>query len=339
MIFTHDEQAADLSVSVVVATFNRGALLPSLLRDLERQTLGAEDFEVVIVDDGSKEPVRPVVEAHRGQLRLTLLEQANTGQAGARDRGIREASGQIIVIVDDDMELAPDFLEAHVAQHRLGYRVVLGLIRPAANIGAMPIFERFHAERLDKMVKGFNQGSRPRGVHLCTGNVSLRKADYLEVGGFDKTLKRSEDRELGIRLEAAGKSFVYAERAATVHDSDHTDLGVWLKRAFNYGVYDTKINQRHPHVDNSNPWRFLFLVNPISRPLLLSSVLLPQFGDKLSSAVMSLSLWLDERGQEGLALKGTTLVYGLEYFRGIRQESGSVGNALSGLLAYWRTKP
>jgi hypothetical protein len=201
----------------------------------------------------------------------------------------------------------------------------------------MPLFERFHAQQLDKMVANFHNGGRPRGVHVCTGNVSFRREDYLAVGGFDRNLKRSEDRELGIRLEQAGANFAYAEEAATTHDSDHTSLDVWLTRAYNYGVYDSRINEKHPAVDNSNPWRFFFLVSPISRPFLVVTTLVPEVGKHLARGVMQLSQWLDARGLESVALKGTTLVYGLEYFRGMRTEAGSLRRSGKKLFDYWKS--
>lgn len=320
-----------LSLTFVIASYNRAKFLPELLAGLEKQTLPRDRFDVVLVDDGSREPIRPVLEQRGTDLRITLIEQANTGQATARHRGIEQATGDVILIVDDDMKLAPDLAEAHLRWHERGFRVVLGRIHSASAIDHMPLFERFHARQLEKMVEAFRNGSEPRGVHFCTGNVSFRRKDYLAIGGFDRTLKRSEDRDLGLRLEYAGATFAYAEDAGTVHESDHTDLNVWLKRAYNYGVYDLRIHHKHPEIEIANPWRFLFLVSPLSRPALLLTTVAPKFGTSVAPRLMAVADWLDKRGLTSTALRATTLVYGLEYFSGMREEAGPITQSLKDL--------
>jgi len=323
----------NLTLSVVVATYNRSQLLPVLFECLRRQTLPASEFELILVDDGSKEPVRPFVEQQQHPFQVRLIEQQNAGQACARDAGVRLASGDVVVILDDDMELSPELLANHLAWHKKGYHVVLGRIDAAQNIGKMPLFERFHAEQLAKFVQAFRAGEQPRGVHLCTGNVSFRREHYLQIGGFDRSLKRSEDRELGVRLELNGARFVFGDDAVTVHDSDHANLQVWLQRAYNYGVYDHRIYEKHPTVDVANPWRFFFLVHPVSRPLLLLATVLPSAGKRLSLAAWKASEFFDRRGISQLAVHGTTLVYGLEYFRGMRHQAGSLKRCFDGLRA------
>jgi glycosyltransferase involved in cell wall biosynthesis len=325
-------------LTVVVATYNRAALLKDLVADLQNQTLDAGSFEVLIVDDGSKTPAKPVLEGLTTSYALRVIEQANGGPASARHRGIVEAKGDVILIVDDDMRLPATLLSEHLRRHREGHSVVLGHIRAAPRLHQMPLFERFHAQQLDRQVAAFRSGLPARGVHLCTGNVSFRRAEYLAVGGFDRSLARSEDRDLGIRLERAGARFTFAEDAYTVHESDHTSLEVWLKRAFLYGIYDSRIGAKHDDVPSVSPWRFFFLVHPVSRPLLLATTAVPSAGKVAARGLMALCDWLDEKGLERAALKGTTLVYGIEYFRGMREEAGSLLGAARGLVAYTRKR-
>jgi glycosyltransferase involved in cell wall biosynthesis len=331
-----------LTATVVIATYNRGKLLARLLQNLADQDLrdpqtGRPGFDVVLVDDGSREPAREVLAGESFPFRIELLEQANAGQAAARDRGIRAASGDVIVIIDDDMEIPPGFLSAHLARHQAGATLVLGSIRhPPDPDSTFPLFVRFLAWKLEQQQEAMRQGERPRGASLCTGNVSFRRADYLAVGGFDRALKQSEDRDLGIRLELGGAKIVFGEDAYTLHHSDHTSLEKHLGRAFRYGIYDSRIADKYPQVSYVDPWRFLFLVNPISRPFLLAAATSPRVGAVLSRAAMRVSESLADRGLETIALRGTTLVYGLEYFRGVREEAGSLGNAMRRLASYLR---
>jgi GT2 family glycosyltransferase len=327
------------SLSVVVATYNRGRSLMRLLGDLAKQDLvdpasGRPAFDVVLVDDGSREPVRGILDGQSFPFRLELLEQPNAGQAVARDRGIRAATGEVVVVVDDDMQLPAGFLASHLRCHEEGATVVLGCIRPPERASELALFERFHAWQLEEQQEAMRSGGAPRGASLCTGNVSFRRADYVAVGGFDRTLAQSEDRDLGIRLELAGARIVFADDAYTLHDSDHTNLDKHLLRAFRYGIYDSRIANKYPQLSYVDPWRFLFLVNPISRPLLLLAAVSPGAGALLSRSAMRLAQRLAEGGMEAIALRGTTLVYGLEYFRGVRAEAGSLGGAMRGLAAY-----
>jgi glycosyltransferase involved in cell wall biosynthesis len=325
-------------ISVVVATYNRENLLRELIGDLAKQTLPAASFEVLLVDDGSKVPVQKVLEGEKTPYDLRVIAQTNAGPAAARHRGIVEAKAEVILIIDDDMRFPPTLLEEHLRRHREGSSVVLGHIRSAPRLKEMPLFERFHAQQLDRQVAAFRSGLQARGVHLCTGNVSFRRADYLAIGGFDRTLARSEDRDLGIRLERAGARFTFSEDAYTVHESDHTSLDVWMKRAFLYGIYDSRIGAKHSDVPSVSPWRFLFLVHPVSRPLLLATTAVPTAGKVAARSLMAICDWLDERGLERAALKGTTLVYGIEYFRGLREQAGSLLGAARGLVAYTRQR-
>lgn len=323
--------------SVVISTFNRLPMLQELLDALGKQTLPAERFEVVVVDDGSKTPAAPALEQRRDPFKLTVVTQENGGAAAARHAGIMKATGDVVVITDDDMLVPPEFLEAHLAAHEAGHTLVLGQIAPDDAPGEKPLFERFHFEQLARFVARFReQPTAVRGVMVCTGNVSFRRADYLAVGGFDKSLGRSEDRELGVRLQKAGAKLYFAERARTFNRSDHTDFGVWMKRNYNYGVYDSRIHHKHPDRLDADPWHFLFLVNPVSRGLLLAAVASPELGKVLSRAAYKVAETVD-KGRTlhpafgRVAIAGATLTYGLEYFRGVRDEAGSLTKALKDL--------
>ena len=323
-----------MDVSVVVATYNRARLLHTLLEDLAAQTLASHRFDLVLVDDGSREPVRPFVEKLSLPYRVHLIEQPNAGQAAARDRGIRAATGHIVVIVDDDMALVPGFLEAHLRGHAAGADVVMGLIEPPAGV-KIPLFERFHADALLRFAHDVAQGRRAaRGVNLATGNVSFSRGDYLAIGGFDPTLKRSEDRELGIRLERAGKRLTVSEDAKVVHHSDHASEDVWHKRSFEYGVFDLRIARKHPEEESASPWSYLWLVHPVSRPLLLGAALAPRSSARVARLAMRVSNRLDGMGYDRAAIRGCTFAFGVEYFRGVRTESGSLLRMTQDIVEY-----
>jgi len=330
---------AEPRVSVVIATYERPASLERLLRQLGAQTLARDEFEVVVVDDGSTEAVASRVQRLALPYALTVLTQENGGAASARRRGIQAARADIVIVVDDDMQVGPGFVAAHLDAHPAGSRrAVLGWVRldPAV---AMPLFERQHARALECLADDVMAGRWTlEGSNLYTGNVSFRREDYLAVGGFDPSLGLSEDAELGVRLEKAGVTLSFSETALGVHSSDHTSLEGWMRRAFEYGVWDLRISRKHADVASASPWRFLFMVSPISRPLLLVSVLVPFLTRPLARVGARVALAVDRLGSERLALAGATFVYGLEYFRGVRGEAGSLAGAIADMRGHLRQR-
>lgn len=181
----------------------------------------------------------------------------------------------------------------------------------------MPLFERFHARLFDRW-----ESRRLRGNAVCTGNVSLRRSDYLAVGGFDLSFGRAEDMELGLRLEQAGVEVAFSEAAFTIHHSDHRDFSVWRKGAFTYGQYDVRIARKYPRLSYADPWRFFFGNAVSKRPFVMATLAFPGFGRWLTALVLRAALVADGMGLQRAGLVGTSLLWDLEYFRGVRAEVG-----------------
>ena len=322
-------------LSVVIAAYNRADSVTQLLQLFATQTLPADDFEVIVVDDGSAVPVAPVLELLDLPFSLTVLRQTNAGPAAARNTGILQSRGRIIVIIDDDMRIGPEFLSAHLAAHNAApHRVVLGRLLHPENRD-LPLFERMQIDLLDRMAARAENGGRLRGGDMYTGNVSFLKTDYLEVGGFDPALRLSEDLELGLRLDQRGAEFVLSNDAWARHESDHASLKKWMKRSVTYGTNDLRVAQKHASAARTaSPWRFLIQVNPVSRPFLLFATMAPN----VSAAVAWLAMWMSMAfgaiGLERIALVGGTFAYGVQYFRGVRRGIGSFGATMSDLGRY-----
>ncbi|MBI4818124.1 MAG: glycosyltransferase [Deltaproteobacteria bacterium] len=342
---TRADAAPKLDVSVVIPTFGRPASLPLLLRGLEVQDLDGDRFEVIVVDDGSPTPIEGRIGRELARCQLRILRQENSGPGAARNLGAREARGELLVFVDDDMRVGPGFLRAHLSAHATHLRrVVLGRMAPDPRLAGMPLFERFHAAMLKDFETSVAEGVPISGVQLYSGNFSVRRESFLELGGFNAGLRRSEDRELGIRCEKLGYELVLSSQAESTHCSDHTDETTWLDRGRAYGSSDSFISGLHPEVESADPWRFMFLVSPVSRLPLLVSSMTPEGARAMSRAALAASHFLDvgrlassERLDEKLSrwtLAGTTFAFGVEYFAGVGQQAGSAKRALLGLRAY-----
>jgi glycosyltransferase involved in cell wall biosynthesis len=323
-------------LSVVLATYNRYELLVRLLDDLAAQTLPAGDFEVIVVDDGSAEAIGQRLEARKFPFSLTLLEQKNAGPAAARHRGACAARGDVLVLVDDDMRLPPQFLAEHLRYHSSKEAVaVVGRYVSDPGIRKKPLFERYLGKKWDQLSMGVARGTvRVNGTHLATGNASMTLTDYLAAGGLDASLPRAEDVALGLALEAKGVRIVFSESAHSIHMSDHNDPASFRRRVYMHGRLEPRIARRHPSNADADPWRFAFSLPALGRLVCVSSLLAPAFAERLAGIVYRASLVADRLGMEAAAMRGVGLVFGLDYFRGLRDEAGSLSGAVRACVAY-----
>ncbi|HEX2501374.1 MAG TPA: glycosyltransferase [Methylomirabilota bacterium] len=208
-------------VSFVIPTFDGEATLPLVLDALARQTAG-RDFEVVVVDDGSRDATPRVLEAYSAPYRLRVLRQPNQGPAAARNQGVREARGQLIVFLGDDTVPEPEFLTQHLtahAQHPDGRVAVLGYTTWPAGWRVTPFLFQINEYGLQF---GYRLIADPENVpfnFFYTSNVSLARSLLLEAGLFDTDLPHAawEDAELAYRLSRLGMRLVYRPGAVTRH--------------------------------------------------------------------------------------------------------------------------
>jgi glycosyltransferase involved in cell wall biosynthesis len=317
-----------IRASIVVATYNRMEPLACLLATLARQTVPRGEYEVVVVDDGSREDVTPLAARFIPSLQMSVLRQTNSGVAVARQRGVEHARGRIVIFLDDDMLAAEDFVAQHIAAHE-GHddRVVMGELLPDSKIRDMPLFERYHAYQLEKAAERYFSTGTFSGRDVYTGNLSLPRELFLRAGGFDPTF-HIEDTELGVRLEQLGATFVFSREVATVHASDHTSLDAWLARSVKDGRDWVHLARKHRAAPNVSPWRFFLDANPISRVVFATVVLAPRLAPTLARLVFYGASRADAFGLERGMLSAMTLLYGIQYFNGVRVETGSLGEAI-----------
>src|SRR5512135_2587732 len=100
-------------VSVIIPTYNRRDSVERALRALAHQTLAPETYEVIVSIDGSQDGTREMVATFVAPYQLSGIWQPNQGRAAACNAGIRAAQGDVLVILDDDMEAAPGFVLGH----------------------------------------------------------------------------------------------------------------------------------------------------------------------------------------------------------------------------------
>jgi GT2 family glycosyltransferase len=323
-------------VSVVVATYNRPESLQQLVNDLvvQRVPQPMGFMQLVVVDDGGADEILPAFPAVV-PFDLIVVRQPNGGPASARHLGVSLSNGEVVVIVDDDMRVASDFVAQHVEAHAAGSDVVYGLIEGHSSIG--PLFARYHQMHIDRWLQECRAGVTPRGERLCTGNVSFSRRAYDGVGGFDTSLIRCEDRDLGIRFEQAGFQISYCEAALSTHASGIDDTTAWRKRNEIYGASDVVISEKHPDSVSLSPWAFLDDLPRVVHPLLVAVAIVPGLSRVLGRLVYSVGAQLDRVGRERVGLRLAGLTYGIDYYGGAGRKWGTAARAWTELRT-WRTK-
>src|SRR5512136_1080752 len=121
-------------ISVVIPTYNRRALLTRTLPTVLAQTLPAEEYEVIVVVDGSTDGSAAWLRGLTPTVTLRVLEQPNQGPGAARNAGIRAARGRVVLLLDDDLLCGPALLQEHLAAHDSPeHRMVFGSVSIAAD--------------------------------------------------------------------------------------------------------------------------------------------------------------------------------------------------------------
>jgi GT2 family glycosyltransferase len=204
------------TLSVVIPTFQRRDSLLRLLASLTRQTLSADAYDVIAVVDGSTDGTAEAARGLVAPYTLSVLEGPNRGRARACNTGVRAATGDVVVLLDDDMEASPGFLAAHAQAHAGAVRRAVVGAAPIAVSPDSPPFVRYMGDGFRKRLARLGQpGYRLSFRDTYTGNFSAPREVLLAVGGFDEAFRvyGHEDYELALRLQAAGVELAFSPDA------------------------------------------------------------------------------------------------------------------------------
>ncbi len=194
------------------------------------------DYEVVVVDDGSADTT-PEVLAAISHPRLRVVRQDNGGPAAARNRGVKEANGELIAFTDDDCRPHADWL--------------VQLLGPFADPSVAAVGGRTLPVSTDDVISRFmthrHYQELPREIDgeirwVVTCNAALRRSALEQVGGFDESfpVPGGEDTELCSRLRGAGYVLAVAPEAVVLHDHSWRSLRAFYDTWRRYGRGDAR---------------------------------------------------------------------------------------------------
>lgn len=237
--------------------------------------------ELIVVVDGSSDGTAAALSGIDCPFPFRIVEQANAGAATARNRGAAEASGDIILFLDDDMIAEPDLLEQHALTHRAGADAVLGSvpIDPASPAG-------FMADGVGAWADTLLTGAPLTGLDVFTGQLSVGRRVFEELGGFDTSFTAgpvlgNEDADFGVRLLPRFK--LRHNPAAVSRQRFVVTPRESMRRVVRHAAGDVHFAAKHPHLGRQlfefrGAYRPLtrFVLRPLSRipllPYLLSEL-------------------------------------------------------------------
>jgi glycosyltransferase involved in cell wall biosynthesis len=197
-------------VSVIIATYNRGALLEHALESVFGQTFG--DYEVVIADDGSTDDTLERLKKYGSRVRVLCLEHQGR-PASARNCAIEEASGRFLAFLDSDDLWAPEKLERQVGLMREDPELVMNYTDTAfADEGGHFLY--LHSRR-ERPGSGRVLDALLQRNFIALSTALARRDVVRSVEGFEESLRLAEDWCLWLRLSAKGRVAFINERLCT----------------------------------------------------------------------------------------------------------------------------
>ena len=233
-----------MKYSIIVPVFNRPDEVDELLESLCKQ--GLKDFEVIIVEDGSKTPCKDVCDKYAGILDLHYYYKDNSGPGQSRNYGAERANGQWLIVLDSDVVLPTDYLanaDRELAEHPCDAWGGADAAHPSFT----PVQKAISYSMTSFFTTGGIRGGKAKldKFYPRSYNMGIRREVYLQLGGFSK-MRFGEDIDFSYRIVEAG----YQPRllpTAWVWHKRRTDFRKFFRQVYNSGIARINLEKRHPH--------------------------------------------------------------------------------------------
>ena len=229
------------SISIVIPVFNRTEELAELLQSLQSQS--DQDFDVIVVDDGSTEKSDKIVEAFKDKLSIQYFYKENSGPGNSRNYGCEQSNADFFIFFDSDCLIPPDYIK-QLKSNIADLQVYGGPDKDDASF--TPIQKAISYSMTSLFTTGGIRGNKKsvEKFHPRSFNMGFSREVYLKTGGFAH-LRFGEDIDLSIRIFNEGfkpvlllDCFVYHKR--------RTSFYKFFKQVFNSGIARINLYKRHP---------------------------------------------------------------------------------------------
>jgi len=259
-----------MKYSFIVPVFNRPDEVDELLESLCHQEV--KDFEVIIVEDGSKKPCKDVCDKYAGILDLHYYYKDNSGPGQSRNYGAERAKGEWLIVLDSDVVLPPDYLFnverrtenvefATAADESAGFSAAAANSKlytlnskfdafggpDASHPSFTPIQKAISYSMTSFFTTGGIRGGKGKKLDKFfprSYNMGIRREVYQELGGFTK-MRFGEDIDFSYRIVEAGYQTALIPEAWVWHKR-RTDFRKFFRQVYNSGIARINLEKRHP---------------------------------------------------------------------------------------------
>ena len=241
-----------VSFSIIVPVYNRPNEIDELLNSLTKQNF-SDDFEVLIIEDGSAIKGDTIVEKYKSKLKIKYFFKENTGAGASRNFGMQRALGNYFIILDSDVILPEHYLSEVKKGLDIKYTDAFGG-PDTAHESFTPIQKAINYAMTSMLTTGGIRGKKqafgkfqPRSF-----NLGLSKIAFEKTQGFSK-MKNGEDIDLTFRLwenefdtQLLEKAFVYHKRRSS--------LKQFFKQTHGFGTARPILNKKYPETAKFTYW-------------------------------------------------------------------------------------
>jgi glycosyltransferase involved in cell wall biosynthesis/peptidoglycan/xylan/chitin deacetylase (PgdA/CDA1 family) len=316
-------------ISVVVPTFQRRYLVTKLVGALDRQVYD-KPFEAVVVVDGSSDGTDSALSSLSTAFPMRIIFQSNQGLARARNRGADEARGEILLFLDDDMEPDPHLLAEHDRYHSQGAMAVSGAIPlhpdSPSNLlsNGVGLWAEERARRLQQT------GVQPRYFEIVSGQFSVRRNVFEELGGFDERFTAAgsygnEDLDFGHRFIKSGHPWRY-NPAAISRQHYVVEAANYLRQYRQVGEADVALVRKFPEL-RQEVFHGELAQSTMHRLARIPVFLAPRLAIWLTRPLGRwISARIDAGGKDAATARLLFLLRAIAYWRGV-QDAGGIPRA------------
>lgn len=232
-----------MKFSVIIPTYNRPGHVAGLLEAWERVDYPKDEYELILADDGGREPLDAVVSPWKGRVPVKLLRLAHVSASSARASGLAAAIGELVLCSDDDCRPEPGILKAYAAAAREHPGAALG--GPVLNLLPGDVYATATQEIITFAGEEWN---RAGACFFTFSSVVFPARAFRACGGFDGgwLWRTGEDRDICRRWCESGGRMVPVPGAVMGHAHGLTLRKYW-RQHFHYGQgnYASRRNRRN----------------------------------------------------------------------------------------------
>ncbi len=229
--------------SIIIPVYNRPDEIDELLESLTKQT--AKNFEVIIVEDGSKETCEHIIEKYLDRLELSYYFIRNSGPGMARNYGAEKSSGEYLIVLDSDCVIPEGYIASVTRELARNQADAFGGPDKALD-SFTPIQKAINYAMTSFFTTGGIRGGEKKmdKFYPRSFNMGMKKNLYMTLGGFSK-MRFGEDIDLSIRIYKAGYK-VELFSSAYVYHKRRTSFRKFFKQVYNSGIARVNLYKKYP---------------------------------------------------------------------------------------------